>query len=308
MTVTISFAPDIGALIDAATAAQRRASSRPWSGLAGRVATMRARDRAVDDRRDFALDVARLQGAIALDIAAAWRGTKGDSFSTRFAEGLRTGRAIGAGVGGAAGAAAGAPAVAGIAEAVGGLLGGLFNAVVPLEAENLRARIFETARSWDPIERYLAPPLLRQVMVAARRRESKPIPPPLRFDDGGFKVIGPLYQVAGHFSVESLFQSAWPDLPPTWDDDRTLYALAIACSCEDDQLRIDDLGISPPLWAPQRAGIGAWYYAALGPAGRPTCGEVRARAAARRIDFTRPPLGPWAASQVQAALARRSYA
>jgi hypothetical protein len=286
---------------------QRKASSRPWAGLSGRVATMRGRARRADERRDLALDIARLQGAIALDCAAAWRGTKGDSFSTRFADGLRTGRAIGAGVGGAAGAAAGAPAVAGIAEAVGGLLGGLVSAVIPFEAEALRARLFETARSWDPIERYLSPPLLRQVMIAARRRENKPIPQPLRFDDGGFKIIGPLYQVAGHFSVEALFQSAWPELPPTWEDDRTLYAIAIACSCEDDALRIDDLGLSPPLWAPQRAAIGAWYYAALGPAGRPTCGQVRARAASRGIDFSRPPVGPWAAPLVQAALARRSY-
>lgn len=305
--LSLTFTPTVDELVAALTKQQRRARDLPWSGIAGRVATMRARDFEADRKRDFGLDVVRLQGGIALDIAAAWRGTKGDSVTTKFADGMRTGRAIGGAVGSTAGAAAGVPMVGSIVEATLGLLAGIFNALVPLEAENLRARIFDTARSWDPIERYLAIPLLRQVMIAARRRENKPIPGPLRMDDGGWKIIGPLFNVAGHFSVESLFQSAWPELPPTWDDPRTLYAIAVACSCEDDQMRIDELGISPPLWAPQRAAVGSWYYASLGPAGRPTCGQVREKAAAAGITFASPPIGVWAESQVQAAMARRSY-
>jgi hypothetical protein len=178
-------------------------------------------------------------------------------------------------------------------------------AILPLEKENLRARVNDEIRTWSPIERYVALALIQTLANASRRKEGQPtISDPWRTDGGGFKTVwGPLFTIAGHFHLESLFEGEFPALPATLDDPRTLYVLTSAVASEDDGAKLSDVGSG---MATGRSGAGAWYRAAYDAAGRPTAGQLRARAVSAVIaGLANAPLGEWARPLLEDALRNR---
>lgn len=269
--------------------------------LSGLVASYRAEKRA-DELAEL---VVQLQLLLAKRIALAWGGVTGETAADGFTRGVRLGRSVGSGIGAAVGGIAGVPGLAQGIELVTGLVTGIVLAIVPLEKENLRARVNDEIRSWAPIERYLFLSLVRTLAQASRRKEGAPaLTDSWRTDGGGWHTVaGPLYTIAGYFGLESLYERELPALPPTLDDPRTLYVLTAAVAAEDDDARLSDVG---GLMATGRTGAGPWYRAAYDAAGRPTAGQLRARArAAGLASIEQIPVGEWARPAIEDALRAR---
>lgn len=268
---------------------------------------------------------ARLRLELARDIAELYAGERGESGFVAASRGLTTGRQLGASLGGALG-------LGPIAEGIGAGFGALFGAFSALvEKENLRARFNDWARSLSPVERYLAVALLRPMVTAARARDRLAPVDRWRTAPGGFKTVGgPLADFPGHFNLESLVESSWPEPPPAQTakgravglrdvrEQYIRYALAVLGASENDEVRLNHPGNwGPPGTAIQRQGIGGpagdpsrnWLHREWEVRGGPTAGEVRAAARAVGLeDLTAAPLWEALRPEIEAALARRREA